>query len=380
MKKPLFVLLLLAPGLAHAQTSYPYALKGTIGQLNAPAKVYLVSGFQLMDSTTLKNGVFELKGTTAMPQSAELVLQRTGHLKGHGAGSPDRIRVYLEPGPVVLASADSLRNATVTGGPLTRDDHELDASLKPVFAKRRALRAELLKTPEQQRQTPEFKQRMQPQFEALDKEYVQCQAAFIKAHPNSWVSLNALMQMRMTAPQSVEETAPLYEALSPALKNTAPGRLYGDLVRGLKAVAIGATAPAFTLKTPAGQAVSLADYRGKYVLVDFWASWCGPCRAENPAVTRAYNAYKGRDFDILGVSLDDKKTREKWLKAIADDHLAWTQVSDLRGWQNAAAQRYGVQSIPQNFLIDPTGKIVAANLHGDELTAALARYLKSAAK
>ena len=148
------------------------------------------------------------------------------------------------------------------------------------------------------------------------------------------------------------------------------------MVAALKNVGIGQPAPGFSQNTPEGKMVSLADYRGKYVLVDFWASWCGPCRAENPAVTKVYNEYKGRNFDILGVSLDNKKTREKWVQAIADDHLAWTQVSDLKGFENAAAQRYAVHGIPQNFLVGPDGKIVAVNLRGESLKATLAQLIK----
>ena len=169
---------------------------------------------------------------------------------------------------------------------------------------------------------------------------------------------------------------PVYAALSPELKNTPQGIDYGKMVEGLRAAAIGQSAPIFSQNTPEGKKVSLADYRGKYVLVDFWASWCGPCRAENPVVTKVYNEYKGRNFDILGVSLDNEKSRAKWVKAIADDHLAWTQVSDLKGFENAAAQRYAVQSIPQNFLVGPDGKIVAVNLHGAELRATLAQLIK----
>jgi peroxiredoxin len=257
----------------------------------------------------------------------------------------------------VVTSPDSLTRARVVGGPLTADYQRLTAALKPVSNRFKTASS-------------------QAQFEAFNKAYAQVAMSFIKANPNSWVSLEILQQIQMLAPPQYAEVAPLYEAFSPALKNSPPGRFYGEMLQGLKITAIGAEAPDFTQTTPEGKQVSLSDYRGKYVLVDFWASWCGPCRQENPAIIKAYNAFKGRNFDILGVSLDNLNGRDKWLKAIADDHLPWTQVADLRGWQNEAAKRYGVQSIPQNFLIDPAGKIVAANLHGEELQAKLAQIIK----
>jgi peroxiredoxin len=123
-----------------------------------------------------------------------------------------------------------------------------------------------------------------------------------------------------------------------------------------------------------GKMVSLSSMRGKYVLIDFWASWCGPCRGENPNVVAAYNKFKNKNFTILGVSLDDNK--DKWLKAVEQDGLTWTQVSDLKGWENAAAQDYGVRGIPANFLVDPNGNIVAANLRGPALEAKLQEILK----
>lgn len=375
MKKLLLGLLLVAPALSQAQDPTKFTLKGTIGKLNAPAKVYLMQNNRI-DSAALKNGAFELTGTTDVPKTARLVLQREGKLKAVFRGGPsERIEVFLEPGPVVISTPDSLQKAKVTGGKLTTEYNKLRAAMKSTEAGYEALGAEYRKATPEQRQAPEFKQRMEARDEALTKERNERYGAYIKANPKSWVSFDALQQMGGFMPQYAQ-VAPYYEMLSPELKNSPVGRKYAEKLQALKAVAIGAQAPNFAQQTPDGKTVSLADYRGKYVLVDFWASWCKPCREENPAVAKVYNEYKTRNFDVLGVSLDDAKGREKWLKAIQDDQLAWTQVSDLKGWQNEAARLYYVQGIPQNFLVDPNGKIVAANLRGDALKTTLARFIK----
>ena len=274
----------------------------------------------------------------------------------------------------IICRARSLPLAKFTGGPLTRDYLRLDAALQPAIKRMKANGAEYQRATEEQRKAPAFVERMQQENKATEKAMYQQQAAFVKANPASWVSLDALQTMQfMQVPQYANE-GPLYEALSPELKASRPGKFYGEMVQGLKNVQIGAVAPAFTQPTPEGKQVALASYRGRYVLVDFWASWCKPCRAENPALLKAYNTFKSRNFDVLSVSIDNN--RDKWLKAIADDQLPWTQVSDLHGGDGEVPRLYGIHSIPQNFLLDPQGKILAVNLHGAELEAALARFIR----
>lgn len=146
--------------------------------------------------------------------------------------------------------------------------------------------------------------------------------------------------------------------------------------RDARAIVPGKAAPVFTLPDTLGQNVSLADYRGKYTLVDFWASWCGPCRMENPEIVKAYNTYKDKNFTVLGVSLDDNK--EAWLKAIHKDGLTWQHVSDLKKWESPVAELYDIQAIPFSVLLDPEGKVIATNLRSNALHIRLAEIFKAA--
>jgi len=159
-------------------------------------------------------------------------------------------------------------------------------------------------------------------------------------------------------------------------KNQGAGAAGGDAAGGEEpsAVKVGQVAPDFTLPDPSGKMISLSSFRGKYVLVDFWASWCGPCRQENPNVVKAYQQFKGKNFTILGVSLD--KTKDKWQEAIKADGLAWNHVSDLKFWDSAVVPLYGLNAIPTNFLLDPQGKVIASNLRGPALEAKLQEVLK----
>jgi len=172
---------------------------------------------------------------------------------------------------------------------------------------------------------------------------------------------------------SPEEIQDLSTKLSAAQPNSPYAGYIASYLAKVNGTQIGATAPDFSLPDPTGKTVSLKDYRGKYVLIDFWAGWCSPCRAENPNLVAAYNQYKGRNFEVLGVSLDREKGY--WVQAIEQDGLPWTQVSDLKWWRSDVAQLYGIESIPANFLLDPQGKIIARNLRGPALLAELESLL-----
>jgi peroxiredoxin len=198
--------------------------------------------------------------------------------------------------------------------------------------------------------------------------------SFIKQHPDSYVSLV------MALPNVVEgerdtSFVPYYNSLSASIRSTKKGVEMRGIIEGLKAMRPGAMAPDFTQPDTSGKQITLSSFRGKYVLLDFWASWCGPCRDENPNVVKLYKKYKSKNFTILSVSLDRAKDRKEWMNAIHNDHLTWTQVSDLKYWKNGAAELYGIQAIPQNFLVDPNGKIVAVNLFGGDLDKQLEKVL-----
>lgn len=196
---------------------------------------------------------------------------------------------------------------------------------------------------------------------------------FIAKHPSSIVS--AFGTLSLVNPQLdfvfADSMLALYTQHIPESKYT---KTLEDRLSSLRTTAIGSVAPDFKLPTPEGGEIALSSLRGKYVLIDFWASWCAPCRKENPNVVKMYNKYKDQGFEIFGVSLD--QSREKWLKAISDDKLTWPQVSDLKGWESAAAQLYQVDAIPQTILLDKEGKIIAKGLRGEELEAKIASLVQ----
>ncbi|GHV08233.1 hypothetical protein FACS1894160_2190 [Bacteroidia bacterium] len=254
-----------------------------------------------------------------------------------------------------------------------QDYKSLKMELIPVETKITALKAEYEKATPEQKDSEAFVSNINKRYSVIENEQNVILSAFIKKHPNSYISLVALSQLSGENLKQNEIEA-LFSKLSDDVKNTNWGKSLATSFNKTRATAVGSVAPDFTQNDPSGKPIKLSSFRGKYVLIDFWASWCGPCRRENPNVVQTYQKYKNKNFEILGVSLDNDKNA--WLSAIEKDNLTWLHVSDLRGWKSAAAQLYSVESIPQNFLLDPKGVIIEKNLRGKQLDEALAKALK----
>jgi peroxiredoxin len=366
-------LLPLFAAVAPAPAPLPFVVKGYLPATKA-RKAYLSyrrGATFVVDSAVITQGRFQLKGLTDKPQQARLMLPPPGTSYTHML-SEDEATIYLERGTITLTGTGRPMDAFATGTPLNHENATLAAQAAPLTTKIDALypvrhRAAAAADTALVRQTDAQLAQLTAQHDAV-------YATYIRTHPASPFSLYALAIFGGYQPD-VATYAPLFQALAPSLRHSPQGQQVQQQIVRLQRTAIGALAPDFSLPDPSGQLVKLADLRGQYVLVDFWASWCVPCRAENPNVANAYATYHDQNFTVVSISLDNQSGRAAWLKAIQDDHLTWPQVSDLSGFNTAVTQQYAVSAIPQNFLLDPQGRIVAKNLRGNALAQKLAQVL-----
>jgi peroxiredoxin len=377
--KKLILALLLSPLFLQAQQNFK--IQGKIGNIGSPAKVFLTyskEGTQVADSALLRDGAFSFSGSTELITYATLVLD----YKGVGISNLNRktkidvLPIYLVEGTTMIKSADSLSKAVATGTKINEDGQRYSKLLKDINEKIVALNHEYETAPPEKKTSQEFLQGLQSRYDVFQQERSEINRKFIKENPDSFISFMALYTIAGQSPEGPEVEA-IFNTLSPSIRESREAAAFKKALDNSKRTSVGAMAMDFAQADPKGKLIKLSSFRGKYVLLDFWASWCGPCRQENPNVVKAFNTYQDKNFTVLSVSLDRENGKEAWLKAIDNDKLTWTHVSDLKFWNNEAAVKYGIRSIPQNFLIDPSGKIIAKNLRGEELQSFLSDLFKA---
>ncbi len=307
-----------------------------------------------IDSAVSKKGSFTIKGGAVdYPQLIQLVAGDTRK----------RASFYIENSEITITgSLDSLFNAEITGSK-TQDDYQAFVdSNKPLTESYSKTYIEYQAA--SQAGNPVRVAELEKQADSIQTEMTNLQKNFVKNNPASYVSPSILASLSYE--MEAVELESLINAMDTAIAALPQIKSLKERVAVMKTVAVGQKAPDFTMNDVDGNPVALSSKIGaKLLLVDFWAAWCGPYRQENPNVVKVYNEFNKKGFDVFGVSLDQKK--EAWVKAIADDKLTWTHVSDLQYWSNAAAKLYAVNSIPANFLLDETGTIIARNLRGKDL-------------
>lgn len=354
--KRLFYPLILATVIGACTSEPGYVIKGDIeGSDQELFYLQRVVDGQIapIDSAVSEKGSFKMKGVIDYPDLVQLIAMDKG----------GRINFYLENAEITLTgNIDSLEASKISGSK-TQDEYQslIDAN--------KGLNEQAMKINSEYqiaRQTNDATKiaQLEKDIAALEEQMITMQKDFVKNNPSSYVAPAVLRSISYYMEGS--EIADVISAMDTNMAKLPVVKELNAMAAAMKAVSIGQKAPDFTMNDVDGNPVSLSSKIGsKLLLVDFWAGWCNPCRIENPNLVKIYNQFNKKGFDIFGVSLDQEK--DSWVKAIADDKLTWTHVSDLQYWNNAAAKLYSVRAIPANFLLDESGTIIARNLRGDAL-------------
>ncbi|WP_256007134.1 TlpA disulfide reductase family protein [Pedobacter deserti] len=311
-----------------------------------------------IDSAAVQSGKFSLKGNVKSPTAAKI---------GFGdQDAGDNIDVFLSEGTIRLKAKDSIHYADIRGTKLAESHERLARQLRPAddkFVRGLITFRDMPKGPEKDA----YLTSLMAGFDEYNLRKREIVHQFVSENPASYVSLYYLDKSAQGRIANYETTFPFYNKLSPELKATPLGKQLGERLMAAKGALTGEPYKDFVSTTPEGKQLSLKEIvsKNKYTLVDFWASWCGPCRKENPHVVKTFNAFREKGFTVLSVSLDDNA--DKWKEAIEKDGMPWYHVSSLKGWKEPAAALYNVRAIPQNVLVDSEGKIVATNLRAETL-------------
>ncbi|HNS18630.1 MAG TPA: TlpA disulfide reductase family protein [Bacteroidales bacterium] len=351
----LAILVIFLLGACTTTTQDGYTIKGSVSGL--AGNVVLLQNRQggtwvTRDSVAASQGNFEMTGKVITPSMMYLRFE----------GTPGRVPIFVENAAITITgSTDSLDRIGISGSASHAEYTAYVHSKDLLYQRYKELSEQYLLADSAGNE--DGKKAIDEEFRILEKKDKDDMIQFILGHPASFAA--AYIARTDSYMLELEDLEKITDAFSPALDSSQYVKDLKERVVILKKVAIGQPAVDFTMADSAGNPVSLSSFRGKYVLVDFWASWCQPCRVENPNVVTCYRDFSPLGFDILGVSFD--RNKEEWLQAIAEDTLTWTHVSDLSFWDNAAGKLYGINSIPSNVLLDPGQVIIAKNLRGEDL-------------
>jgi len=324
-----------------------FTINGQIKDTNHPQMAYLRytdNDKQMVDSVQIIAGKFTL---SKLLSSLPLARLSVSHLDK----SVDILSIYLEPKEMKVISKTGFVNDAAIIGSKVNDEGKLYAEqVKPLNAKSSALMKDWMGKMDKVREDTAAVNFYRQQQLAMQKEFKDFNRQFYAAHRDSYIGLVAYASNNeIDVKDKLEITANEFNKFSTEVRKTALGKSIGGMIDGASNSKIGLAALDFTQNDVNGKLVTLSAFRGKYVLLDFWASWCSPCRAESPVLVKAYNNYKHKNFTILSVSLDQPGKRDLWLKAIEKDGMEWTNVSDLNYWKNEVALKYGITAIRQIF-------------------------------
>lgn len=372
MKKLVLSVCIIFAVMACDQQSAGYTITGSIrGEVEDGTQVFLRGIGEDnqpvdVDTTTVKNGQFVFKGQTETPEMQYVFID---NLMGYHA-------VIIENGEIQFSTQkDSLSFAEVKGTPQNETFTKFMEEQKDLTQQAQSIQQDMMKADEATANA------LRDEMAELQEEYKNFEIDFIKNHPDALISVLLIDRAIGQRSISASEAQSLYDDLSPEIKKSKAATMVAQNLETAKQreaneknTSIGAKAPDFSAPNPEGKELALNDVMGKVTLIDFWAAWCKPCRAENPNVVRVYEKYHDKGLNILGVSLD--RTEDAWKKAIADDGLAWHHVSNVAYFNDPIAQLYNVDAIPAAFLLDENGIIVAKNLRGPALEAKVAELLQ----